>query len=121
MTHGYDRDTQILAEIGRCLTQAALPKIEVRLPGHLARQATAAWEREDSSTAEPPESEHQRSLRHHAGTLALIGLAITQHGRREGDQVVVELDPAFIGMAIAAADQQPEAPDSARLDDRNEP
>ena len=117
MTYGYEGDSQILAEIGRCFARAAPPKIEVRLPGSLARQAVAAWERDDKDSAQLPESEHERILRHHAGTLALIGLAITQAGRWDGDQMVVKLDPAFIGMAITAADDQPDAPGRARPPD----
>jgi hypothetical protein len=36
------------------------------------------------------------------GTLALIGLSITERGRWEGHEVVVELDPVFIGNAVDA-------------------
>jgi hypothetical protein len=106
MTDLYDHDAQVLAEIGRSLARASLPKIEVRLPEHLAQQAVAAWERDESLSGgtQGSESARQHRLRYHAATLALIGLALTQDGRWHGDQAIVELDSAFIGIAIAAAD-----------------
>jgi len=104
---GYQRDSRVLAEIGRCLVQAPLPKIEVRLPRHLAEQAVAAWERDDGGSKDDQEPDEQRRQRHRAATLALIGLSITQHGRWDGGEAVVSLDPAFIGMAINAADDLP--------------
>jgi hypothetical protein len=42
-----------------------------------------------------------------AATLALVGLSITQDGRWDDGEAVVSLDPAFIGMAINAADDLP--------------
>jgi hypothetical protein len=100
----YRRDAQVLGEIGKYFAQAALPKLEIRLSRHLAEQAVAAWEREDNESPVGGETCEQRVERQRAGTLALIGLSITDRGRWEGDDVVVELDPVFVGLAIDAAD-----------------
>jgi hypothetical protein len=51
-----------------------------------------------------PESPEQRTTRHQVGTLALIGLSVTRSGREEGDEVLVDLSPDLIGMAIDAAE-----------------
>jgi hypothetical protein len=95
-----------LGEIGAVLARAELPRVTVRLPSALARAAVAAWHR--SHEGEPdPESFEQRVLRHRAGALALIGLAVEEQGRAEGDEVVVDLSPEMIGSALDAADDRP--------------
>ena len=71
---------------------------------HLAEQAVAAWEREDNGSPVHGETCEQRLERQRAGTLALIGLSITDRGRWDGDEVVVELDAVFVGLAIDAID-----------------
>lgn len=76
----------------------------VRLPADLAAQALKSWERDDTDGDLPAESPEQRTTRHRAGTLALIGLAIQEDGRREGDEVTVELDAREIGNALETAD-----------------
>jgi hypothetical protein len=72
----------------------------------LARAAVAAWQRDDEGEPEP-ESYEQRVLRHRAGALALIGLAVEDQGRAEGDEVVVDLSADVIGSALDAADGLP--------------
>jgi hypothetical protein len=84
-----------------------LPQVEFRLPRTLAEQAVAAWERDDGQGPLDPEASEETARRLLAGTLALIGLSITERGRWEGDEVVVEIDPAFIGSAVNAADRLP--------------
>lgn len=100
----YEHDAKVLGEIGQALARTALPKLEVRLARDLAEQAVAAWEREDTQAPPEQETSEQRSWRHRAGTLALIGLSVAEGGRWEADEVIVELDPLFIGLAIDAAD-----------------
>jgi len=102
----YRQDAQVLGELGRVLARTELPAIEVRIPTQLSDQAAASWEREDAEEVEP-ETAEQRLQRHRAGILALIGLAIRERGRREGDEVVVELDPVILGFAVDAADDLP--------------
>jgi hypothetical protein len=95
-------------DIGLALTSRDLPRVEVRLPGALADLAVGAWERDDSegdSTA--GETIEQRQVRHRVATLALIGLSVNELGRRDGDDVVVELSPELIGDAFRAADEMP--------------
>jgi hypothetical protein len=99
----YQEDARVLGEIGAVLAHAELPKSRVRLPSALAAAAVAAWHREDEGELHP-ESYEQRVLRHRAGILALIGLAVEQEGRSEGGEVVVDLGPDLIGMALHAAD-----------------
>jgi hypothetical protein len=98
-----------LGEIGSVLARAELPDIEVRLPKDLARAAVEAWEWDDNGEPEL-ETPDQEIRRHQAGTLALIGLAVSERGRNEGDEVVVRLSPDLIGPAIDAADDLPSPP-----------
>ncbi|WP_072482270.1 hypothetical protein [Amycolatopsis australiensis] len=93
-----------LAEVGAVLRELPLPPVEVRLPAELARRAVAAWARDDTTAPEAAETEADRRTRHHAGTLALIGLAVRAHGRREGEDVVVPLPVELAGVAMDAAD-----------------
>jgi hypothetical protein len=102
----YRQDARVLGEIGAMLARAELPKVTVRLPSALARAAVAAWRRDDEGEPDP-ESHEQRALRHHAGVLALIGLAVDEQGRAEGGEVVVDLSPDLIGDAMTAADDLP--------------
>jgi hypothetical protein len=102
----YREDARVLGQIGAVFARAELPEVTVRLPSDLARAAVAAWHRDD--VGEPdPESYEQRVLRHRAGALALIGLAVEEQGRAEGDGVVVDLSRDLIGTALDAADDLP--------------
>jgi hypothetical protein len=100
----FHHQAALLGEIGAVLARAELPNIEVRLPAMLARAAVEAWEynaREDIKE----ETLEQRVERNQAGAVALIGLAVSEHGRNNGDEVVVELSPGLIGAALDAADE----------------
>jgi hypothetical protein len=95
-------EARVLHEVGAVILDQSLPQVEVRLPRRLAEQAVEAWERDDGEGPLDPETHEQASQRQCAGTLALIGLSITERGRWEGHEVVVELDPVFIGNAVDA-------------------
>jgi hypothetical protein len=75
----YERgqaDGESLAEIGRCLFTQDL-RVTVRLPAELAAQALASWQREESDAApRAAESPAERTVRHRAGTLGLIGISM---------------------------------------------
>lgn len=64
----------------------------------------AAWRRDDSDPVPATEGPRDRQVRHQAGALALIGLAISERGRAEGGEVVVDLAPDLVGQAIDAVD-----------------
>ncbi|APU13293.1 MULTISPECIES: hypothetical protein [Actinoalloteichus] len=105
----YRRDSLALAELGAGLVGTTLPRIEVRLPRASADRAVAAWRALDER--EGPlggEDREQRRQRQRAGTLALIGLAVEERGRRVGDQVIVLLDAVLVVLAMEAADDEPE-------------
>ena len=92
--------------LGEVLARVDLPRITVRLPSALAQAALEAWQDDDEGGPDP-ENYEQRAIRHRAATLALIGLAVEQTGREDGDAVVVELTPNEIGNAFDAADDLP--------------
>lgn len=95
----------MLGRIGQLLTPVQLPDVEVRLPRKLADAAAAAWDRDDLEDVE--ETLEQRQLRHRAGTLALVGLAVQEHGRVDGDEVVVPLNARLVALAVEAGDDLP--------------
>jgi hypothetical protein len=102
----YDRyraDTKVLAAIGRCVDAQTAP-VTVRLPRAVAEAAVAAWEREEPGEPGDPgeETPEQYVLRNHAAELAFIGTAVQQHGRWEGEEVVLELPVASAGAAVRA-------------------
>lgn len=104
----YRQEAETLGKIGKLLLRAEMPRIEVRLPHGLAEAAVAAWESEDDESAGSHEETcEQRLIRYRAAALSLIGLSITERGRWEGDEVIVALDPVFIGNAVDAADDLP--------------
>jgi hypothetical protein len=103
----YREDAGVLGEVGWTLANSELPRVEVRLPRRLAEAAVAAWERDDTEGPLDPETLGQRIQRHRAATLALIGLSIVNGGRWETDEVVVELSPDLIGVAVDASDDLP--------------
>jgi hypothetical protein len=103
---GYRDDARVLGEIGAILARADMPRITVTLPAPLAQAALEAWQRDDEGEPDP-ESREQRAIRHRAATLALIGLAVEESGRTDGEFVVVELWPDLIGTALEAADDLP--------------
>ena len=100
-------DALLLAEIGQRLTDVSLPGVVVRLPSALADRAAAAWDRDDGGGPLGPENAADRLRRDRAATLALIGAAVRDRGRREGDEVVVELGADLITQAVDAADDIP--------------
>jgi hypothetical protein len=102
----YRREARLLGELGAVIGRTPLPTVEVRLPRRLAEQALAAWQRDDSEGPLGAETCEQRIERHRASTLALIGLSI-ERGHWDGDEVVVELSPVIIGLAVDAADDLP--------------
>ncbi len=104
----YREEAAVLGKIGQQLLGAEMPQIEVRLPRDVAEAAVAAWERDDDESAGPiSETFEQRVVRSRAASLSLIGLAISERGRWTDDDVVVALDPVFIGKAVEAADDLP--------------
>ena len=105
----YRKDAAVLGEIGAVISKATLPTIEVRLPSELARLAVEAWEWDEQGDEGilDRESYEQRTQRHRAGTLALIGLAVQERGRADGDEVIVDLHPDIVGSAVDAADDLP--------------
>lgn len=104
----YRKDAATLGQIGAVLLRAELPEIEVRLPDTLARAAVEAWEYDDEGPSDA-ETVEQRLLRGRAATLALIGLAVSERGRAEGNEVVIALGPDLIGLAVDAADDLPDS------------
>lgn len=88
--------------IGKAFS-SQVTKVELRIPSDLARIAAQAWERDDLGEQSDVESAAEGTTRRRAASLALIGLAITEHGRHEDDGVVVELDPWLVGDAVLAA------------------
>lgn len=108
MNQQTDRRTEesrTLGEVGAILRGMDLPRIRVVIPQRLAQQAVAAWQREDDEVIGQPEDPAGRIRRHRAGTLALIGLAITERGQQDvnGD-IEVDLDPELLGVAMDSAD-----------------
>jgi hypothetical protein len=102
----WRRDALLLGAIGHRLAQVELPTVTIRLPSALAELAGTAWDRDDDG-ALGPEDAAARLARHRAGTLALIGAAVRERGRREGDEVVVELGAELIALAVDAGDDVP--------------
>ncbi|MET9832640.1 hypothetical protein ABZ078_25790 [Streptomyces sp. NPDC006385] len=98
----YRDDTEVLAAIGSRVA-AQTGRVTVRLPRELAEAAMSAWHRDERH--EPAaETAGRHALRDGAAELALIGLAITERGRREGEVVTVELDIASAGAAVRASE-----------------
>ncbi|OXM67547.1 MULTISPECIES: hypothetical protein [Amycolatopsis] len=95
----YREDAEVLAAIGTAIGEH---RITVRLPRALAEAAVAAWQRDETEPvgAETPE---QWALRDLAAELALIGLAVTERGRADGEFVTVDLDVGSAGAAARAA------------------
>ena len=98
-------DSQVLAEIGRELYSQPT-RVTVRLSKTLADQARAAWERDDDDPRRiDDETPDAHASRHRAGALALVGLAVAEQGKEDGDGIVVELDAWVIGDSLTAADE----------------
>jgi hypothetical protein len=116
----HTNDAGILAKIGAALSPQPTT-VSVRLPEGLAGLALAAWRRETRQGPPGPETPEQRTARHRAGTLALIGLCIENTGRTDGDEVICELDAWYIGAALEAADQHGLLPDKIKPAGRGEP
>jgi glucose-6-phosphate dehydrogenase assembly protein OpcA len=97
----YREDARVLAAIGAHV-DAQVGRVTVRLPRAVAQAALAAWERDE--TGERGAETHERhALRDQAAELALIGLAISQRGRWEGEELVIDLDVASAGAASRAS------------------
>ncbi|MFF2011796.1 hypothetical protein ACFVWY_22325 [Streptomyces sp. NPDC058195] len=97
----YQEDAKVLAAVGACV-DAQVARLTVRLPKALGRAAVAAWDRDELEDI-GEETLEQYAVRDSAGELALIGLVISERGRWENDEVVVDLDVASLGAAVRAA------------------
>lgn len=102
----YRHEARLLGELGAVFVGVALPRVEVRVPKALAEAAVTAWERDDDEPLEP-ETFEQRAQRHRAAEFSLIGLAIAERGRLDGDEVVVDLSAGLIADAVNASDDLP--------------
>ncbi|MFD7900851.1 hypothetical protein ACFV4F_41215 [Kitasatospora sp. NPDC059722] len=94
----YREDAKLLAAIGERVG-AQVGRVTVRLPGAVARAAVEAWERDETGDV-GEETREQYELRAQAGDLALIGLEISERGRREGEEVVVDLLVSLAGASV---------------------
>ncbi|MEU1286748.1 hypothetical protein [Kitasatospora sp. NPDC005856] len=108
----YREESKALAAIGEYV-HAQVGRVTVRLPRVVAQAAVDAWERDDPEGELGEETREQYELRDQAGNVALIGLAISEDGRWEGDEVVVDLHVHSAGAAwlsyadAAGADYRP--------------
>jgi hypothetical protein len=96
----YGEDATTLARIGVALADQD-PRQLTRIPRDLVDLARNAWHLEESGLLRD-ELPEERSLRHRAATLALIGLAADERGTPEGDHFLVALDADVIRDAIRA-------------------
>jgi hypothetical protein len=102
----WRQDEALLARIGGALAPQETD-VEVRLPRELADAAVRAWQRTDDDASDlDGETCEQRVVRQRAGALALIGAALEDRGREDGDEVVVRLAAWFVGDTLNAADDQ---------------
>jgi hypothetical protein len=104
-------DAAVLAKIGRELYDQSTT-VRVRLSAFAAAEAVASWERDETdglAEETPPQSE----IRHRAAILALMGLCIHEGGVRKGEDMVVELPAWYVGLALAAADEDGLLPNAA--------
>ncbi|MGQ0844785.1 MAG: hypothetical protein ACT4QF_11680 [Sporichthyaceae bacterium] len=100
----YAADDDALAGIGQALF-GRRTRVTVRLPAALAARAVASWDRDDDENfSTDGETREQRTAGKGSGARALIGLAIAERGRRDGEEVVVDLDAWEIGTALDAAE-----------------
>ncbi|MCU7820559.1 hypothetical protein [Kitasatospora sp. DSM 101779] len=97
----HREDAKVLAAIGGRL-DAQVGPVTVRLPKAPAEAAAAARDRDEPGGV-APETPKQHALREDAAELALIGPAIWQHGRGDGDEVVVKLHVVSAGAAVRAS------------------
>lgn len=97
----YREDSKVLAAIGE-LVDAQVGRVTVRLPRAVAEAAVAAWERDELGDV-GEETHEQYELRGQAGDLALIGLEISEDGRWEGEEVVIDLHVHSAGAAWLAS------------------
>ncbi|GAA3215664.1 hypothetical protein ACFO1B_14720 [Dactylosporangium siamense] len=97
----YQEDRTVLRAIGVDLDRQ-VGRVSVRLTRSLAESAVAAWDRDETDEV-GEESREECELRGDAADLALIGLAISERGKWDGDQVVVDLDVAQVAAALRAA------------------
>ncbi|MEV0903134.1 hypothetical protein [Actinoplanes sp. NPDC049802] len=97
----YRQDRAVLAAIGTRL-ESQVSRVSVRLPRPLAESAIAAWEREETGGV-GVESREEYELRDDAAELAWIGLAISERGVWDGEEVVVDLDVVQVAAALRAA------------------
>ncbi|MDI2130387.1 hypothetical protein [Yinghuangia seranimata] len=100
----YDGDSKVLAAIGDSV-EAQIGRVTVRLPKAVAEAAVAAWDRDELDPI-GEETHEQRALRNDAAELALIGLAISERGRWENDELIVDVDVASAGAALRAAQER---------------
>ncbi|MFD9685774.1 hypothetical protein ACFWXO_08440 [Kitasatospora sp. NPDC059088] len=96
----YRQEAKLLAAVGERVHHQ-VGRVTVRLPAELARAAMAAWERDDEGEL-GEETWEEREQRDQAGELALIGLALTEDGRHDGGEVVVDLHVSSAGAAFRA-------------------
>ncbi|MFD7645817.1 hypothetical protein ACFV4P_34850 [Kitasatospora sp. NPDC059795] len=94
-------DSKVLAAIGEHVA-AQVGLVTMRLPRAVAEAAVDAWER-DELGGRAPESHEEYMLRDRAAELAFVGLAISERGRGEGEEVVIDLDVASAGAALRAS------------------
>ncbi|MFJ4667924.1 hypothetical protein [Kitasatospora purpeofusca] len=97
----YREESKVLAAIGAHV-HAQVGRVTVRLPRAVAQAAVDAWERDDPDDGLRGETIEQYEVRGRAGDVALIGLVISEHGRWEDEEVVVDLDVTYAGSALLA-------------------
>jgi hypothetical protein len=98
-------DADTLRDAGAHVASTGVPTVEISLSPELACRAAEAWERDDEQDDSlDRESQEQSAIRLKAATLALIGLAVIESSRLDGDKVVVRLAADLVGGAVAAAD-----------------
>jgi hypothetical protein len=91
----------VLTAIGTRL-ESQVSRVRVRLPRSLAESAVAAWGREKTDGV-GEESREEYELRDDAAELAWIGLAVSDRGVWDGEEVVVDLDVVQVAAALRAA------------------
>ncbi|SDT81083.1 hypothetical protein SAMN05216371_6535 [Streptomyces sp. TLI_053] len=97
----YREEAKVLAAIGEHV-HAQVGRVTVRLPRAVAQAAVDAWERDDPDDGLRGETIEQYEARGRAGDVALIGLVISEHGRWEDEEVVVDLEVSDAGSALLA-------------------